>query len=133
MRSYVLGAFSLVLLAGCAAGDEDAESSEDMLVSSAARPFDVAQVAATKTFRAPSGRTEVCVIPKHLSEDGFTKKDAKKEAKLCKVDLDAAPGADVLAAGSRAASMPATTAPRPTRRRSSATTRRRASSETSPR
>lgn len=99
MRSYVLGAFSLVLLAGCAAGDEDAESSEDMLVSSAARPFDVAQVAATKTFRAPSGRTEVCVIPKHLSEDGFTKKDAKKEAKLCKVDLDAAPGADVLAGG----------------------------------
>lgn len=88
---------------GCAdaTSDEDPGATEDMLVSSNPQPFDVAAMGARarRSFGA-NGTTEICVIAKHFSEDGYATKDTKKEEKLCKVDLDAAPGQDgVIAAG----------------------------------
>lgn len=81
---------------GASSTSDDAESGEDALVSSAPRPFDVARErdTATKSFTTATGVVEVCIVPKHFAEDGFTKGDGKKEAKLCSVDFDAAVGAE---------------------------------------
>ena len=93
-----LGALGL-FAAGCSgstSAPDDAESGEDALVSSAPRPFDVVRerASATKTFTTPAGTVEVCIVPKHFQEEGFSKGDTKKEAKLCSVDFDAAAAAD---------------------------------------
>lgn len=89
----------MFVLLACGGTDE---TSEDNLVSSAPRPFNVedARGSATTRFATPTGTTEVCVIPKHFTEDGFTDSDRKKEKKLCTVDFNAAAGTpNVLPAG----------------------------------
>src|SRR4051794_23644374 len=95
----IFGLFSVLAMTGCAANSADGSdpgTSEDMLVSSSPRTFDLAAVMPTakKTFATPTGKTEVCVIAKHFTEDGYGPKDKKKEEKLCKVDWYAAVGAD---------------------------------------
>jgi hypothetical protein len=94
----------LAVLAGCSkgSGDDADGSSEDLsTASSQPVPFDVNALVphATKTFQTPTGHTEICIVPKHFEEDGFTDKDRKKEAKLCGVDFNAAPGSDSSAGG----------------------------------
>lgn len=96
------GLLGLVLVGCVADADEEAGTSEDMLVSSSPRPFDVKETTARahRTFATPSGSTELCVIPGRFSEDGFTEKDRKKEEKLCRVDFNAARGSTgVISAG----------------------------------
>jgi hypothetical protein len=89
-------------LVGCAdRSDEDDLASSEGMLGSDPRPFDAAAMAAQarRTFATPSGVTEVCVIAKHFSEDGFQEKDRKKEEKLCRFDWNAAPGGETIAAG----------------------------------
>ena len=103
-----LGALLSLSLSGCAAdaNDEATATGDEALTSSAPRPFDLREMTAkaARTFATPTGKTEICVITKPFTADGeatgYTEKDAKREAKLCKVDLNAAPGTDgVIAAG----------------------------------
>lgn len=97
----------LLSLTGCATDTDEGEAmADEALTSSAPRPFDLREMTgrAAKTFATPTGKTELCVIPKRfeggLPLDGYSEKDAKKEAKLCKVDTNAAPGTEgVIAAG----------------------------------
>jgi hypothetical protein len=102
-RVALLGLVGLGMVVGCAGAEEDdVGQGEDMLVSSSPRPFDVTAMAprAKGTFVAPSGARELCIIAGRVSDDGYTVKDAKKEAKLCRVDFNADPAtADVIAAG----------------------------------
>lgn len=100
MRSAMaIGA--LFFMAGCAGADdgEATADSAEALVSSAPRAFALNGLTPTKTFAVPGGASEVCIVAKHWSEDGYSAHDAKKEAKLCSADFNAAPGANVLAAG----------------------------------
>jgi hypothetical protein len=103
--------YRCLLLIGCtlaaaqyACADEiagDEESGQDALSSSpqAFNPADP-RGSARRTFDAPSGVVETCIVPKHFTEEGFSDKDRKKEAKLCSVDWYAAPGtANVIPAG----------------------------------
>ena len=98
---------TLLALTGCAA-DADPDgveaTADEALTSSSPRAFDLREMTgkAAKTFATPTGKTELCVIAGRFAElgDGYAEKDAKKEAKLCKVDVNAAPGTDgVIAAG----------------------------------
>lgn len=98
---------TLLALTGCAA-DADPDGAEatadEALTSSSRGAFDLREMTgkAAKTFATPTGKTELCVIAGRFAElgAGYGEKDAKKEAKLCKVDVNAAPGTDgVIAAG----------------------------------
>lgn len=107
MRSltFVPALLAVLALTGCAADSQDEEgpeTGEEALTSSTPRGFDLGAMTAkaARTFKTPTGKTEMCAIAKHWDEDGFDAKDAKKEAKLCKVDFNAPAGAtDVTPAG----------------------------------
>lgn len=97
MRHLGIVGLAIMALTACATeGDGEVGAEEQAAVSSAARPFDLAEMAprAKATFAAPSGRSEVCVIAGRFSEDGYGRKDRKKEEKLCKADWYAAVGAE---------------------------------------
>jgi hypothetical protein len=90
------------LLFACGNDAVEADGSTDDALSSAPQPFRPADPrgSARRTFSAPTGLVETCIVTKHFAEADFSDKDRKKEAKLCSVDWYAAPGtANVLPAG----------------------------------
>ncbi len=98
----ILGLGALLAITGCAPDSvDDGDSASEDLVSSAPHAFSISEMTpkAAKTFATPTGKTEICVIPKHFSDDGYAKKDAKKEAKFCNADFNAAPADGISAAG----------------------------------